>query len=332
MKLRKLAAGILYSPLNAKNALVKCPLLVLSGIFYICARFRIFLYKKNVFRRQKYGFKIISVGGITVGGEGKTTITMRIAEHFLKRSCKTGVIVGNKAADEAALIKQNAGADVYMADRKFLAARGIKEKDVVIIDDGFQHFALRRDLDVVVVSPVVLQCNFLLPAGPLREPLSSLKRADIVIINNADSEQKKELLDIVRPFKSTDDIFFSGYRLEYLFDSGGKRLPADFISGKRVLIFSGIGNPAGFRKLVSESGAVIKEEKVFPDHYSFTQDDLSRIQKDAAGKDAEFVVTTAKDFIRIKEYKGSLRLLVAGIYPHMDNEDKFLEKLDHVFK
>ncbi len=315
-------------------------LLPLSCLFFLILQVRSFFYSYVIQKRRVNAF-LISVGNITVGGTGKTPIASFLAKRFLKEGKRVSVISrgyrkrskkelvsdgedillsSQQAGDEAYLLAKNlSGIPVLSGrDRYKLSQRAIKEfsSDVIILDDAFHCLYLKKDLEIVVIDATNPFGNrLLLPAGPLREPLRNLKRADIFWLNRmnlVEEERLERLKETLFRINREAKIIESYYSPVSLFDVSGKSYLPSFIKGKKVWLLAGIGNPSSFEKVVSLLGADIIGKSFFPDHYAYQKKDLECINKklsnftlnrDKSGSwfEKPFVLTTEKDFYRLPE-------------------------------
>lgn len=274
---------------------------------------------------------VVSIGNVTVGGTGKTPMTIQLAEWLLDwgfHPCvlSRGYGAESKAArqvdkdswdwrqfgDEPLLIaKTLPGAWVYAGASRYeagiLALQEHPDIDVFLLDDGFQHRQLARDLDLVLVDGDRGFGNkHLLPLGPLREPLSALGRADRVgaIFRGSSGSEPPESFPQA-DFQATLQPL--GFRL--IGESSHKSPFRNFDTTTQenllpgpVHLFSAIGSPQGFRDTVSGLGIEIEGETIFPDHHPFTEQDISRVL-DECRKRKVVPLTTAKDEIRLVKYK-----------------------------
>ena len=171
---------------------------------------------------------------------------------------------------------------------------------MVLLDDGFQHLRVKRDVDILLVdSHTGFGNGYLFPRGPLREPLDQLSRADLFIITKVEElDTCGELEERIKSHKGDAVIFHSTYNPDYLTDLNlGKRLSVSYIKERRIAALSGIANPAYFRHLLERVGARVEEELIFADHHSYSRRDIPIIQK-AVGK-VEYIVTTEKDATKL---------------------------------
>jgi len=169
-----------------------------------------------------------------------------------------------------------------------------------ILDDGFQHWKLHRDKDIVLIDAGNPFGNRkLLPSGRLREPLTELKRADVITITKSDREDSG-LISEVRKYNAHAPVFFSGHRAVSLSLPSGEKQPPAWLQGKHVYCFCGLADPGSFRHTVAATGADIAGMKIYPDHYPYTQQDIATIMKECGRSGAGWVVTTGKDMAKIR--------------------------------
>lgn len=255
----------------------------------------IFLFiKKIINKAEKFNIPVICVGNIYLGGTGKTPLSLLIAEE-LKALGKKPVIVKKfykDHKDEHLLIKKRGVPLILEKDRTNSLKLAEKEFDLAILDDGFQDYKIIKDLNVLCFhSKQLIGNGYILPSGPLREPLSAIKKVQIVVING---EKNLIFEDKLKKINSKISIFYSKYKLINQKD----------LNNKKILAFAGIGNPENFFNLLVESGLNVKKTISFPDHYDFKKDEILEIIEKAK-KLNYTVLTTEKDFLRIKNFNFS---------------------------
>jgi tetraacyldisaccharide 4'-kinase len=217
-----------------------------------------------------------------------------------------GVEVGRN--DEAMVLEENLP-DVphYQdADRVSLARIAIEESEseVLVLDDGFQHRRLSRDLDIVLIDATdPWASGYLLPRGGLREPRKNLRRAGLVVLTRCDALESKVLESIVAEVQELAPgcpIAKTVHSPQELF-AGEQRTAVDTLRGKPVAAFCGIGNPDAFRKTLASLGADVRAFREFADHHPYTRQDVEDLQKWASNvPDATAIVTTQKDWVKIR--------------------------------
>jgi tetraacyldisaccharide 4'-kinase len=337
----------------------KFPLVLLlipfSAVYALAAALRNRLYDLGLLRSYPAGAKVVSVGNLTVGGTGKTPLVEALARFYSDmghrvavvsrgygRSGKKTLVVsdGKTVLEDSSvtgdeplmLARRLSGVPVLVGPDRVAASRKAVESfgsTLILLDDGFQHRRIKRDMDVVVMrSGHPFGNGFVLPAGPLREPKKSLARADVIVLTGAEHGR----------VSGSGLRSGSGKFLEE-FESGGRPvLPADykpvgwrryrdeesfrpgFFRGKTVFAFSGIGNPASFEATLAGLGVKLADHRVFRDHHPYTPGEWSGIHRRAEALGAVAVVTTEKDAARsglswessVPLYYLIIRLEIAG--------------------
>jgi tetraacyldisaccharide 4'-kinase len=256
---------------------------------------------------------VVSVGNLTLGGTGKTPCVEYVARFY--RECGLRVTIlsrgygGNGGRNDEALVLEENLPDVphlQGKDRVSLARTAIEELDaeVLVLDDGFQHRQLRRDLDVVLVDATNPWGNgHLFPRGFLREPLSSLRRAGVVVLTHCDQvepQSRVELRESVSGRARDVTLAEATHRALELVNSEKATKGLDLLLGRRVAAFCGIGNPNTFRRTLTSLGAEVRSFRVYPDHHAYTRDDVEDLRTWAAREPEDsIIVTTQKDLVKI---------------------------------
>ena len=304
------------------------PLHVISSIYGLGVHARLFLYGTGFLKGSRLPCKVISVGNITLGGTGKTPTVEYIAKLLKEEGMdvvllsrgyggrmrgKFGVVSNGKrlllshkeAGDEPYMLAQRLGGiPIIVGRRRDLSGRYASahfHPHVAILDDGFQHLGVKRDIDILLVdSQTGFGNGYLFPRGPLREPLAQLRRADLFIMTKVENlDTCGELEERIKSHKRDAIIFHSNYNPDYLIDlNQGKRFALGYIKGRRITALSGIVNPAYFRHLLELAGAKVEEEIVFSDHHVYSRQDIPIIQR--AMRKAECIVTTEKDAAKLR--------------------------------
>lgn len=308
------------------SLLTKTVLRIISLLYGLVLSFCNFLYKVNIFKPKRIKAKVISIGNITLGGTGKTPAVMALAKKLNGEGRKVAVllrgykgknenkggVVSNgssillspkESGDEAYLLAERlSGVPVLVGKKRAKSARIAIDRfgaEVLILDDGFQHRRLARDLDIVLIDAANPFGNGrLFPAGILREPLSALGRADVILLTRTDEAANKEEIK-KRLFKINPLalIIESVHQPICLLDKEGREHPLTIIKGKKVLAFSGIGRPESFEKMLKDLGAKEVVCLRYPDHHLYRQKDIREIKEKAKG--VEFLISTEKDKVRL---------------------------------
>lgn len=257
------------------------------------------------------GRPVVSVGNLTVGGTGKTPLVAWLCARFVERELPAGVLMrgykarGGAKGDEQRLLERLLGPATAVeanADRTAGAQRVVErhpEVKLFVLDDGFQHRQVRRDVDLVLIDATrPFGQERLLPRGLLREPLRSMARATAVIITRGSLAAPQALAAIrarIARFTSAP-VFQCDFASDGFIDQTGA---AAAFPGTRALAVSGIGNPAAFRTAIQQQGIELTRTLEYADHHHYTASDVAEIQRVAAKEKAP-VVTTAKDWVKLE--------------------------------
>jgi tetraacyldisaccharide 4'-kinase len=273
---------------------------------------------------------VISVGNLTTGGTGKTPVVVMLVRLLKEAGHRPGIIsrgyreLAEGGNDEARVLELLCPGTPHVQNRdRVLAARQVARNSdtahdgctVIIADDAFQHRRLKRDLDIVLVDALnPFGHDALLPRGLLREPVSELRRADVVILTRADLVDEASRAAI---WKVVDANNRAAARVELSFAPAGlvdKDGLQHAVGNAGVLAFCGIGNPEGFRKTLAAAEISIQELIAFPDHHHYDETDLRKLTKSAVNSEARVLVTTLKDLVKIEAaWLGSIPLLALNI-------------------
>jgi len=302
------------------------------------------LYHKGVLRRYRAAVPVISVGNITTGGTGKTPMVAWIVRELIDAGARPAVLMrGYKAAggvsDEAELLKRLTGCEV-LADADRVAAAGRAASggaDVLVMDDGFQHLRLGRDLDVVLIDTMnPFGYGRVLPRGLLREPVAALRDAGAIVLtrcNGVTSGQIETLdrrLGELAPRASRHRAL---HRAVMLIDPSGAQRPLRALAGRRVMAFCGIGNPEAFFATVDEVGVDPVACVALADHEAYGRAVLDRLRQAARACKAESLLTTEKDHVKLAAAdlgSGVWRLVVAMEVVHA--RDELIERIRGVLR
>ncbi len=342
-------------------------LFMVSLVYGGAVRLREAFYKNSILRPKKLPCFVISIGNLTVGGTGKTPMTIYMAKlikslgykvAIISRGYKggaekTGGIVSNghtifmepeKAGDEPFMMAAKLENIPVVVDQNRYKAGwlAIKEfnPDVIVLDDAFQHLNLKRDIDIVL-----LDCgrpfgnNYLLPRGILREPISALKRGDAFVLTRSDSVSdyiRQVTVDKIQNLASGRPVFRS-FHVPNLYKpvNGRKSMQGielqsfapDLLHERRVVAFSGLAGNNDFRRTVESLKCNLIDFFGFPDHHKYTEMDLQTIIQSSITAQAEFILTTEKDYVRISgKTSWPVELVAVGIELFLgDDERAFID-------
>jgi tetraacyldisaccharide 4'-kinase len=311
--------------MNAANSLILPPF---SALYSLAARLRLAAYRRHLFSVSKLDAAVISIGNITTGGTGKTPLVewaCRVLADEGKRVCiltrgyrrrnpNEQVIVsdGDKiladvsaAGDEPLLLARNllrVAAVVCNSDRTAAGQWAINnlQSEVFVLDDGFQHLQLARDLNIVTIDATNPWGGGMLPYGHLREPLSGLPRADCLVLTRTEEPiDLASLTATLQKIVGQTPIFRSR-----MVTSGLRRLNGETVGHLSTIsqpfaAFCGVGNPASFFNHLRREGYELVFERAFPDHYDYQQADVDNLAAEAKEKGAGSILTTAKDAVKL---------------------------------
>jgi tetraacyldisaccharide 4'-kinase len=275
----------------------------LSLLYGEISRFRAWLYAKQILKQKRLGKRVISIGNLTVGGTGKTPMVIWLAERLLQGGNRVGILTrGYKGSagtsDEIELMKfrlQNRASFGVGADRFAQGKRLEPSVDVFLLDDGFQHLALARDIDVLLIDasqPLARQA--LLPTGRLREPASAMSRADILVFTRTETVAgSAAAIEKLPDFP----VFSAATRL-----LGFRRLGPDIqilslqqLGDGPFYAFCGIGNPRAFFQDLQNWNIPLADRCEFPDHHRYDTRDARELEEAARRARAKALLTTEKD-------------------------------------
>jgi tetraacyldisaccharide 4'-kinase len=313
---------------------------------------------KIVASSVKTGSPVIAVGNLTTGGAGKTPTVVEICRHFLSKGKKVGVVSSgygrhsDKAiyafgreiiqmeiidiGDEAAMMAELLPVVSFGINKSKSDAAAELEKrfhpDVIIVDDGYQHRRLHRDYDLLLVdSDLDLRKERLFPMGRLREPLCAIKRADLIILTRFDPIHSD--LD----FCNWIDSQLPGrkaVRLEFINDkiiSATDKIPISDIADKRIYFFAGVGNFGSLIRTVTDKFSRVAGYHQFPDHCRYRPSDIEKVRADMRKHNPEYVVTTHKDYVKIRDFDFGRPVYYLNLRLPIDSAGKSLfEELDKV--
>ncbi|MGC3963844.1 MAG: tetraacyldisaccharide 4'-kinase [Rhodocyclaceae bacterium] len=291
---------------------VSWPWLPLAGLFCAVAAARRALYRGGILKRARLPVPVIVVGNVVAGGSGKTPATLWLVDALRRRGMTPGIVsrgYGGSATaptavtatsspaevgDEPTLMARRSRVPVWVGHRRAEAARALlaahPEVDVLIADDGLQHYALARDVEVVVIDERVLGNRWPMPAGPLREPISRAARATLVLAHGPLSAPvRNELGDV--PVFSMSLLAGRWYRL----GDPAERRESTELARVTTRAVAGIGRPQRFFETLHAEGIRPAAMQAFPDHHAFTADDLALQACDA-------LLMTEKDAIKCSAF------------------------------
>jgi tetraacyldisaccharide 4'-kinase len=308
---------------GVKAGLLRCLLVIPAALYQPIIGLRNACYNRGWKKTYQVPVPVICVGNLTVGGTGKTPMVIWLCRLIQRRGLKVAVLSrGYKAKgdldnDETALMRQTLpDVPIVINPNRVEGAReAIQEHNakVLVLDDGFQHRRLARDLDIVLID---CTCPFgydhILPRGLLREPKSQLRRAHVAVLSRCDMIEKNELSQLEEQVEQllhdTKDksetppkvIVHSQHQpVALLKADGSKHQPAE-LKGKKIFAFCGIGNPQAFEDMLTDLGADVIGHYQFGDHYVYDGLDAKLLLDWRGQYNADWLVTTEKDWVKLK--------------------------------
>jgi len=335
----------------------------LSKVYESAVLFRNHLYKTNILKSRELPCFVISIGNISAGGTGKTPMTIYLAKYLTSLGYNVAIITrgykgrlehkggvvsdGNKilcnpidAGDEPYMMAHILKLPVIAGKNRFDTGKTAIEKfspDILVLDDGFQHMALKRNLNLLLLDArKPIGNRYLLPRGTLREPVTSIRRSDAVIFTRSDLnlDTVVDLADI-----GLQDIpLFKSVHVPYISNISTPDI-LNHIKGKCAFLFSGIADNSAFKSSCEKIGVIVCHHIEFPDHCHYTQPDIDKVTEAFKQSNAECIITTQKDYIKIADtFPSDQPLVVLDVQIEFDDNDKtafkrfIKEKVRNYFK
>ena len=337
-------------------------LLPWSAAYRMVVGIRNWLYGSGLLTSRRLGLPVVSVGNLTVGGTGKTPTGLWLAQGLRRRGLNAAILTrgygGHRAdtrpatinpevarawldeprgdlldyGDEPVMLSAIYGQKVVVGADRFRAgmelAREPGDTDLFLLDDGFQHRRLARDLDLVLLGA---DCGgSMLPAGPFREPIRALRRADIVVVTGAHQHWRKMLQGRFDESR----VFYASLRPRGLLgrtEDGVRVLPLGELAGSRVLAVCAVAMPERFYEAIRECEGTIVETLEFPDHHSYSERDWREINRNR--NQVDMIVTTEKDYVKLARFPFSAgKLLALRVEMSVDRPDELLDRVTEAVK
>jgi tetraacyldisaccharide 4'-kinase len=352
MSLQHYFRSILEGKRSGLDSLALLPLLAIISIVYgAVMRLRSIAYRTGLFRTRRLPKPVISVGNITAGGTGKTPVVALIARYYIDRGKKvavlsrgyrgtsegkTGIVSDGKnilmtpgeAGDEPYMLAEKipglmvvVGADRYSAG---LHAIEHLDPDIFILDDGFQHLRLHRDLNILIMDHArPLGNGHVLPAGLMREPRSAARRADLIIFTRCGDRADKLHFENIQTFHAFHEL--AGFTP--LAGCGTEVVPD--ISTLKGVAFAGIADPDSFFAMLEKSGLDIISQIRFPDHCRYGAREIAEIITTTESVNSDYLITTEKDSVKLVPYLPELgRVYSASLEVSIPDMKLLLDRLD----
>ncbi len=334
------------------------PLYLLSLPYGGAVRARALFYSLGLLKTKTLHCPVISVGNITVGGTGKTPLVMALAKGLMAKGIAVAILSRGYKRTKTSESVVSDGKTIFLSleesgDEPFLMAKACPDTPVLvgknrfvngrialqrfgakglILDDGYQHLSLNRDINILLIdSHIGFGDRHLLPRGILREPLSQLRRADLFLLTKAEDPWtyqplEKEIYEI----HPGAQVFHSHYEPVSLVGPQDEQEELNLLKGKKILALSGIAHPNDFSSILRKCGMKIVREAIFPDHHLYTNKDLSYIEEKIIGVDG--IVTTEKDMVKLKALNiDHLPIRALRIEMKIWEEEAFYKRVVEIF-
>jgi tetraacyldisaccharide 4'-kinase len=323
-----------------RSRLAQILLWPLALLYGAAVRMRVHAYGQGWLKQQRLRGAVVSVGNLSVGGVGKTPMVLWLAEKFIAQGRRVAVLSrgyrgGQGSSDEVALLRSRLGerAVVAVGANRFATGAALEARtaiDIFLLDDGFQHLRLARDVDILLLDASrPLHDDALLPSGMLREPVSAMGRADVLVFTRAETQPgiatAVSKLQSYPVFAATTKLL--GFRRLGSGDAG--LLGSGQIGAGPFFAFCGLGNPQQFLRDLETWQVPVRGQQMFPDHHRYSAGDAAALERAAERSQARALVTTEKDAknlssMAIQEFP----VFVAVIDIEISQEQDFLSLID----
>ncbi len=333
-------------------------------VYFFIIKIRNLFFDRGIFKSESVNAKVISIGNLTVGGSGKTPAVIAISNKLKKNGKNVGILSRGYRRNSKGyqLVSKGGGPETsveFVGDEMYLMAmetqvpaavaenrvEGAKklisdtDVDTIVLDDAFQHRWIDRDIDILMFDqrflhePAWLE-KYMLPMGLMREPYSSTRRSDIVIINSKFSE-KKEIPNNFKKYLSGKKVFYARYEVAGFYDVKSQHYySVEEFSGQDSLVVSGIARPFSFLNALKMNNINTKNQMIFPDHKNYTLREVEAIRKKFYDTNSFSVITTEKDAVKLTNFRNELDdidIYYLKIELKIENEDQFDNELFKIY-
>lgn len=345
-RLRKKIESIMKSDRRESDRLLKCVLHNVAVVYQSIVTLRVKLFTLGIFAVRKLPCKVVSIGNLTVGGVGKTPMTIKIAELFRENGYRIVILsrgykgraehAGGIVSDGKAVMldASEAGDEPYMMAKRLknipvvvganryesgMTALRYFKPDIILLDDAFQHLKLHRDANLLLLNAERPFGNrHFVPRGELREPVSSVSRADFIVLTRSEKltpESSKQIQKISRRRPVIRTFHCPSIR-KWIHNDSSREVDVnpDHLRNRKAVVFSALANNHDFLQTIKSFGCVIAGFFDFPDHHAYTDADFRLIEKSAQKSQAELIITTEKDEVKLPNPSPfSKNLVIIGI-------------------
>ena len=314
------------------------------------------LFDINLFKIRSLSKPVISIGNLTVGGTAKTPFTIFISKYLKSKGVKVGILSRgygrkstgtvvvsdgrkilnslNDSGDEPTLIaKKTNDIPIVVDNNRYRGGTYLISEynpDIIILDDGFQHRSLKRDLNILLVNSLDKRENHkLIPLGKLREPWKNYKRADILIKTKSNLIENNDFLT-KKINKTNKNIFISESHIKVSNIFTKKKFTKINLSNKNIITVTAIGDHKSFTTAIKKTGCNLIKTLNFRDHYNFNQNLWNKIEYSIQKLNIEFILTTEKDWVKIEPLKRKTSIIVFELNVTVSREEDFFKILQSV--
>ncbi len=285
---------------------------------------------KPVYRSSK---KVICIGNISWAGSGKTSLVINLYKEFFSKY-KTAILRRGYGEDENKLLGELTS-DLYCSPNRVGLVKKLKERfDLFIVDDCFQYRKLARNVNIAVMGSREFKTDFnLIPASFFREPLSSLKRADILLLTYLNElENPKQVRSMIKSRFPCLDVFEADYTVKSISDLDNNAIVIQELKDEPVAALTAIGYPQGFLNILTKEGFNVVKKFIFPDHHKLTVAEYEKIENNLISSGVTDLIITAKDKFRIPVTKPKLDIFVLNVELTIHEKEAFLKKVEEKLK
>jgi len=326
--------------------------------YFIIIQIRNKFYDLNILKKKSLKTPIISIGNLTTGGTTKTPFTIFISKYFIKNNIKVGILSRGYGRKSKGTIVVSNGNKIlstpkYAGDEPYLMAKILENvpiivdnnrlrggkyliskynPDIILLDDGYQHRSLKRDLNILLVNSFDKKCDHkLIPNGKLREPWKNYKRADLIIRTKSNLNIQNNY--IIKKIKKTNKkTFISKSHITISKKFTKKNLITTNLSKKNVLLITAIADPKSFYKAIKITKCNIIKKLNFRDHYKYDQKIWDKIEQSIKNLNIDFILTTEKDWIKIEQITTITPIIIFKLDITINKEEYFYKILQTIIK
>ena len=358
-RIQKYVVSVVRGRRGLIPGIIRAVLSIMAVIYAMGLKFYLFLYRIGVRRATRLPCPVVCVGNLTTGGTGKTPTTQMLCRLLMQKGKRVAVIsrgyggeyehrcglvsdgervllTARQAGDEAYLLARTLrGVAVAVGRDRIRTGRLVAREcrpDIIVMDDGMQHWRLHRDLDIALLNACEPFDNgWTVPRGMLREPKDHLRRAGIVLLTNtrrAGDAQVHRVRKEAAGLAPGRPLFVGDLSPVALLDIQGREsADLEWLDGRRVTAMSALGNPDSFESMLGEQGAILADKFRFPDHHEVTRDEFDAIARKTEQVRADAVITTEKDAVKMTAFDAAIPVHVMRVAMIVSDEAAFIDAI-----